>query len=215
MYNCNIIAITTLLGVSVLTGCSTTAPVGAVPVSVAGMLTQEDLAADGLGPVSVIDIYPQHVVGDAKNLPEFAALGDGAIWLYVDRDPYDVAVAGDGDLLGKGKPPVRLYFAFDRGTPIPSSVRELDSIVAQVARANGALPIRVIGHTDAIGSQAYNDGLSMRRARAVKKLLIQRGVPANKIEVVAMGERQPVASNRSEAGRKINRRAEVEAKENR
>jgi len=212
MYNCHILAASSVLAVSMLAGCSTP-PVEQIPVKVSGVLTQEDLAADGLGPVSVIDIYPQHVVGDAEAMPALAGLGDAAIWLYVDKDPYDQAVAGDGDLLGKGKPPVRLYFAFDRGTPIPSSVKALDRIVAQVERAGGSLPIRVVGHTDSVGTKAYNDGLSMRRAKAVKRLLIQRGVPAGKIEVVAMGERKPVATNRTEAGRKLNRRAEVEAKE--
>jgi outer membrane protein OmpA-like peptidoglycan-associated protein len=69
--------------------------------------------------------------------------------------------------------------------------------------------IRVEGHTDSIGSNEYNMGLSNRRATAVKNLLVQRGISANRIEVVGFGETMPVASNNTEAGRQKNRRVEI------
>ncbi len=69
--------------------------------------------------------------------------------------------------------------------------------------------IRVEGHTDSIGSNEYNMGLSNRRATAVKNLLVQRGISASRIEVVGFGETVPVASNNTEAGRQKNRRVEI------
>lgn len=69
--------------------------------------------------------------------------------------------------------------------------------------------IRVEGHTDSVGSDAYNMDLSRRRANSVKNLLVQRGVAANRIEVVGYGETMPVATNSTEAGRQMNRRVEI------
>ncbi|ABC76075.1 OmpA family protein [Syntrophus aciditrophicus] len=69
--------------------------------------------------------------------------------------------------------------------------------------------IRVEGHTDSVGSDAYNMDLSTRRANAVKTLLVQRGVADSRIEVVGYGETMPIATNDTEAGRQKNRRVEI------
>jgi len=69
--------------------------------------------------------------------------------------------------------------------------------------------IRVEGHTDSVGSDAYNMDLSVRRANSVKNLLVQRGVAAGRIEVIGYGETMPVATNSTEAGRQMNRRVEI------
>lgn len=69
--------------------------------------------------------------------------------------------------------------------------------------------IRVEGHTDSVGSDAYNMDLSTRRANAVKTLLVQRGVADSRIEVVGYGETIPIATNDTEAGRQKNRRVEI------
>lgn len=69
----------------------------------------------------------------------------------------------------------------------------------------------VEGHTDAIGSDAYNRGLSERRANAVRDVLVQQhGIDSGRVSSVGYGESQPVADNASESGRAINRRVEAE-----
>jgi outer membrane protein OmpA-like peptidoglycan-associated protein len=68
---------------------------------------------------------------------------------------------------------------------------------------------RIEGHTDSIGSETYNMELSIRRASAVRDLLLQRGVAATRLETVGFGETIPIASNDTEAGRLQNRRVEI------
>jgi outer membrane protein OmpA-like peptidoglycan-associated protein len=68
----------------------------------------------------------------------------------------------------------------------------------------------VVGYTDSIGSDAYNQGLSEHRAQAVRLAMIARGIPAASIEAVGMGKSNPVASNATEEGRAKNRRVELQ-----
>ena len=67
-----------------------------------------------------------------------------------------------------------------------------------------------IGHTDSIGSDAYNQKLSVRRAESVKAYLVSKGVEPNRIYTEGKGEKQPVASNKTKDGRAKNRRVEIE-----
>ncbi len=66
--------------------------------------------------------------------------------------------------------------------------------------------IRIYGYTDSVGGKAYNEELSLRRADAVKRVLIGRGVQEKQITSLGMGEAEPVATNSTPAGRKKNRR---------
>ena len=66
--------------------------------------------------------------------------------------------------------------------------------------------IRIYGYTDSVGGKAYNEELSLRRADAVKRVLVGRGVQEKQITALGMGEKEPVASNETAAGRKKNRR---------
>ena len=67
----------------------------------------------------------------------------------------------------------------------------------------------IVGHTDALGSQSYNQGLSERRARSAATYLMTQGVRGARIEARGMGETEPAADNGTEAGRQRNRRIEV------
>ena len=67
-----------------------------------------------------------------------------------------------------------------------------------------------VGHTDAIGTDGYNQSLSIRRVEAVKAYLVSKGVPAGQIRTEGKGESQPVASNQTRDGRAQNRRVEIE-----
>jgi len=69
--------------------------------------------------------------------------------------------------------------------------------------------INLVGHTDSIGTEEYNQDLSERRARAVYNYLVGRGIDSNIIDVSGMGELQPVATNETEEGRALNRRVEI------
>ena len=69
--------------------------------------------------------------------------------------------------------------------------------------------VLVVGHTDAVGSDDYNEDLSRRRANAAKRFLEAEGVAADRIDARGLGEMEPVATNETEAGRQENRRVEV------
>ena len=70
--------------------------------------------------------------------------------------------------------------------------------------------IIAVGHTDSIGTEKYNQGLSERRAASVKSYLVSKGVDPNRIYTEGKGELQPVASNKTREGRAQNRRVEIE-----
>lgn len=89
---------------------------------------------------------------------------------------------------------------------------EAFAVLAQVAEVVRKYPqnkVRVEGHTDSIGNSAYNQKLSERRARSVYKYLIQQDVPKEQIEIFGYGETKPIVTNRTTAGRAINRRVEI------
>ena len=69
--------------------------------------------------------------------------------------------------------------------------------------------VRIMGFTDSVGGKAYNEELSLRRADAVKRVLVGRGVQEKQITALGMGEAQPIAANDTPAGRKKNRRVEL------
>lgn len=100
-------------------------------------------------------------------------------------------------------------FDFDKSVIKPEGRVKLNSLVDQIKGVTLEVIIAV-GHTDSIGTDAYNMRLGLRRAEAVKAYLISRGIPANLIKTDSKGERQPVASNNTHLGRAKNRRVEIE-----
>jgi len=100
-------------------------------------------------------------------------------------------------------------FDFDKAAIRPDAQARLDDLVGRAKGANVEV-ILVVGHTDSIGSDAYNMKLSQARAAAVKAYLVQRGVPANRIYTEGKGEGSPIADNKSREGRQKNRRSEIE-----
>ena len=104
--------------------------------------------------------------------------------------------------------PQRAFFAFDSAVPLPSSGPILDVIAENMKRDVPDAALTVLGHTDAIGSDPYNIGLSRRRAEAVMAALVARGVRPDQLSEVAIGKRQPIAPNDTADGRALNRRVE-------
>jgi OOP family OmpA-OmpF porin len=104
---------------------------------------------------------------------------------------------------------LRLGFTFG-SSAIPENVRSrLDAAAGVLVNERAAASVEVAGHTDAVGSDAYNQFLSEKRAEAVKAYLVGRGVPANRINAVGYGESQPRDTNDTIEGRRLNRRVEV------
>lgn len=100
-------------------------------------------------------------------------------------------------------------FDFDKSVLKPAGKETLDALVADVAKVNVETVIAV-GHTDAIGTNSYNQALSIRRVEAVKAYLVSKGIPSDQIKTEGRGEGQPVASNQTREGRAKNRRVEIE-----
>ena len=82
--------------------------------------------------------------------------------------------------------------------------------VIDVLKASSAVKVRVVGHTDSTGSEAYNLGLSDRRATSVRKYMAGKGISMTRMSAIGKGEGEPLVSNKSRAGRAVNRRVEFE-----
>jgi len=101
------------------------------------------------------------------------------------------------------------FFDFDKSVLKPEGRAKLDDLVSKISGVNLEVIIAV-GHTDSVGSDAYNQKLSVRRAEAVKAYLVSKGIERNRVYTEGKGEKQPVADNRTKEGRAKNRRVEIE-----
>lgn len=101
-------------------------------------------------------------------------------------------------------------FAFDSDALKPEGKEALLAVRDDI-RSKGAsvVDVDVVGHTDSVGPEDYNQQLSVRRATTVRDFLVANGANANIIDVSGMGETSPAADNSTEAGRSQNRRVEV------
>ena len=101
------------------------------------------------------------------------------------------------------------FFDFDKSVLKPEGKAKLDDLVSKVQGVNLEVIIAV-GHTDSIGTDAYNQKLSVRRSEAVKAYLVSKGIEKNRVYTEGKGELQPVADNKTKDGRAKNRRVEIE-----
>ena len=101
------------------------------------------------------------------------------------------------------------FFDFDKAVLKPEGRAKLDDLISKMGGINLEVIIAV-GHTDSVGTDAYNQRLSVRRAEAVKSYLVSKGVERNRVYTEGKGEKQPVADNKTAAGRAKNRRVEIE-----
>jgi OOP family OmpA-OmpF porin len=101
------------------------------------------------------------------------------------------------------------FFDFDKSVLKPEGRAKLDDLVGKVKGINLEVIIAV-GHTDSVGTDAYNQKLSVRRAEAVKAYLVSKGIEKNRVYTEGKGEKQPVADNKTAEGRAKNRRVEIE-----
>ena len=160
---------------------------------------------------------------DATELRQHALIGagvgglaGGAIGRYQDNQERalrermqgtGVDVVREGDHITLDMPEA-ITFAFNSSTLNRNAYSVLDR-VADTLREYDQTMIEVAGHTDSIGSDAYNDKLSRERAQSVANYLVSRGISGQRLIITGAGERYPIASNDTEAGRAENRRVEM------
>ena len=128
---------------------------------------------------------------DDKNCGTHSATGSQAVILRVVLEE-------------KGK----VLFDFNKAELKPEALRQLD-VVVQALREQPTLQTHITGHTDSIGSDAYNLKLSQRRSESVANYLVKNGAARQSIRADFRGEREPVASNATDEGRAQNRRVEI------
>lgn len=116
---------------------------------------------------------------------------------------------------GRGPVPVvrlffhdRVLFATDSDQPLSEGGPLLDQVASVIQRDTPGAQVTILGHTDAVGSDAYNMDLSRRRAAKVLRALVDRGIDPARLSAVAVGKRQPIGSDSTPEGRALNRRVE-------
>ncbi len=145
------------------------------------------------------------------------AAGGGAIGHYMDRqeallrqelDGTGVSVTRQGDNIRLNMPG-NITFDTDQSNIRPEFQPVLDSVV-KVASKFDKTTLRIAGHTDSSGSDAYNQRLSEYRALSVRDYLAMRGIAQARLTSSGYGESRPVADNGTASGRSLNRRVEIE-----
>jgi OmpA-OmpF porin, OOP family len=101
-----------------------------------------------------------------------------------------------------------VLFDFDRSNVKPEAAKILDRLVAFM-QENKNSKVTLSGHTDNVGSDAYNQKLSERRVAAVREYAVKKGVDAGRISGQGFGESKPIADNKTREGRSKNRRVEI------
>ncbi|HRI20844.1 MAG TPA: OmpA family protein [Panacibacter sp.] len=123
-------------------------------------------------------------------------------------------VAGPADNAGCpviGIDAYKVVFKSGSAVLLPEGKLELDKAVKYL-KENEGFDITIEGHTDKTGSDKINEALSAKRAAAVKAYFVKNGIPAERLYTESFGSRQPVADNKTVAGRKLNRRIEIKLK---
>ena len=103
-------------------------------------------------------------------------------------------------------------FDFDSATLKPEMEAALDDVAARVSASKGDETLSIVGHTDSTGPEAYNQGLSERRAQSVVDYLAAQGVDPTRMTPSGMGESDPIADNGTREGRARNRRVEIQTR---
>lgn len=136
---------------------------------------------------------------------EETAMDDGLI--TVNAEEMKKGIAADGKIALYD-----IYFDFDKALIKPESKKALEQI-AQLLNGNKLLELYIVGHTDMKGSFSYNMTLSQQRAKAIVNELVNNyGIASSRLTSEGAGPLCPVSTNKTEAGRKLNRRVELVAK---
>ncbi|HEY1078329.1 MAG TPA: OmpA family protein [Fontimonas sp.] len=164
------------------------------------------LDSDGDGVPDAVDECPKSPAG-AKVLANGCALVGDCRTPRPGEQVDANGCAAEQNFILKG---VKFEFDSDRLT---QAAQQILNDVAGTLQSYGELEVELEGHTDNVGTDAYNQGLSERRANAVKTYLIGRGVDGGRMTPVGYGETQPIADNATEEGREENRRVQLKVVE--
>ena len=175
--------------------------IGAAVGAVAGVLSGDD----------AVERRQRAMVGAGVG-----ALAGGAVGVYQDRQEaalrsrmagtgVDVVRSGDNITLNM---PGNVTFAFNSSNLDPKFYPVLDGVAQTLTEYNQTV-VEVAGHTDNVGSDAYNQTLSVQRAQSVANYLMGKGLMRDRFIVTGAGETRPIASNDTDAGRAQNRRVEI------
>ena len=139
------------------------------------------------------------------------ALAGGSVGLYLDKQAKELEQIAETKRTENGVlVSMKSEILFDSGSAVlkPEAVTQLEKVGDVLAKYSDDR-VRVEGHTDAVGTRKSNEELSLRRADAVKRVLLGRGVQESQITALGIGEERPIADNRTAEGRHQNRRVEL------
>ncbi len=140
-------------------------------------------------------VWSKHMA-DKKSAMERATQGTGVAVTQTQDNQLKLNIPSD--------------ISFDTGrADIKANLRPILDQFANGLANQPNTEIRIVGHTDNVGSNATNDPLSVQRAQAARDYLSSRGVAASHVSVAGRGEHEPIADNNTEAGRARNRRVEI------
>ena len=182
----------------------------AVPMDASASSTQSGQATyiwdfgDGTSPATFTFPRTTHAYARAGNYTAKVTIDDKACGASSATAPVTVVLR----VVLTEKAGGKVLFDFDKSNLKPEAIRQL-AVVVQALRDQPALQTHIVGHTDSVGSDAYNLKLSERRAASVATYLVQQGVSRQSITTDWRGKREPVASNATAAGRAQNRRVEI------
>lgn len=112
------------------------------------------------------------------------------------------------EIIEKGRTTLKVLFDTDKAVIKKNSFKDVDNLI-NVMKQYPELSVVIEGHTDDVGSDAYNKKLSQKRADAVKKYMVDKGVDANRMQAIGYGEEKPIADNATKEGKAQNRRVEA------
>lgn len=165
-----------------------------------GSLIAEE--ADSLGKHNIVNLSePQLAPSEGAQISSIS----------VTSQPPDLQISNGVPLaeIPESEKRYRLVFDFDSNNMAPEAYERLSNTAALMESHPGAT-LTITGHTDAVGSQAYNSMLSKFRADIVKNFLVSKGVSPERITSIGVGAEEPIANNDDVSGRRANRRVEVE-----
>ncbi len=183
-----------------------------VPVFVA----QRVAAVPAIVAVTAARAYPVYDRSVYYGGTDVVVVPSGEVGGYMDRQYRDLqrGMAGTGATVFRRGPdlvvqlPADVTFAFDRADIRPRFQNTLSALAGTLDAYQGT-DVEIIGHTDAVGSDAYNLALSERRGRSVADFLVARDTAPDRLVVEAMGKAEPIATNTTIEGRAANRRVEI------
>jgi outer membrane protein OmpA-like peptidoglycan-associated protein len=187
-----------------LTGCATAtseqkgAGVGATVGAVAGQILGRDSKSTVIGAgLGALGGYVwSKSMEDKKRAMEQATAGTGTVVMQTADNQLKLSIPND--------------ISFDSGRyDIKPNLRPILDQFAQGLAQQQSTEVRIIGHTDNVGSDALNNTLSVNRAQSARDYLVVRGVNSSRISIDGRGEREPLADNATESGRARNRRIDI------